>query len=356
MVIKEIDVSKPVFLLFYDGFELKAREKLGLRLFHAARCKLRSVVRRLRGKQVNTGFYEAFLAIVLGLRKLGFEVRINDFSSARRDPKYPIGLAGYPDVFEHVQLPNPMIFGPGDPGYPDKAAAVTEKSSTRFIIQPSDWFVEYYRPYCGDKMLRCPVGIDVDAMPDFSGSQKSCDVLIYDKIRWHRSETVPRILGSLLEALSDRSLSYRIIRYGEHVQTEFFDNLRVSKSMAFLCEHETQGLACEEALAVNVPVFAWDEGTLVDPKQRIFALDNLRVSSVPYFDERCGLTFTSADLEVQFDKFWSKLPLYSPREFIRETLAPELTARVFAKAYQSMVSAKEAQRDIARTLAGCEHA
>lgn len=333
-------MSKPVILLFYDGYELKAREKIVSRLYHTVRCKLRAMARRLRGKQVNTGFYEAFLALVKGLEKLGYDVHVNDFARARRDPHYPMGIAGYPEVFKHVMLPNPMIFGPGDPGYPDEAAKIAERSSTRFIIQPSNWFVEYYRPYCGDKMLCCPVGIDVDSLPDHAKAPKSKDVLIYDKIRWSRSEVVPRVLDQLVAVLSSRGLTFEIIRYGEHTQAEYFGKLQNARSMAFICEHETQGLACEEALAMNVPVFAWDEGFLVDPLQRRFANSDLIVSSVPYFDDRCGMTFKAAQIAERFDAFWGGMDRYAPREFIRERLKPEVTAQVFAQAYCSMLPAK----------------
>lgn len=330
-------MAKPVMLLFYDGYERKAREKLIPRLYHRVRCKLRALFRRLRGKQINTGFYEAFLAIDTGLRRLGYDVHINDFESARRDPSYPIALAGYPEVFAHVDLPNPMIFGPGDPGYPDAAANIAQKSSTRFIIQPSDWFVEYYRPYCGDKMLRCPVGIDVENLSDYADAPNSCDVVVYDKIRWNREKIVSNVLDPLLSLLNERGLNYEILRYGEHKQDAYFDSLRRGRSMAFICEHETQGLACEEAMAMNVPVFAWDEGVLIDPKQRQFASEDLVVSSVPYFDERCGMTFKAANMARNFDAFWATLSTYEPREYVRENLNLAATAQVFADAYWSMV-------------------
>ena len=183
------DAPLPV-LIFYDGYELKAREALAPRLYHRARCFARAVWRRAKGKQVNTGFYVAFLALVDGLRQLGCEVRINDFAAARARPDHPIGLAGYPSVLDEVDLPNPVIFGPGDPGYPDTAGAWAAQPKVRFVIQPSPWFVDYYRPFCGDKMLCCPVGIDTAALPDLAGVPKSIDVLIYDKIRWDRDTLV----------------------------------------------------------------------------------------------------------------------------------------------------------------------
>lgn len=329
----------PTVLLFYDGYELKARENIAERLFHNARCAARAVYRRAKGKQVNTGFYVAFVALCEGLRQLGCDVRINDFAAARAKPDYPIGLAGYPDVLTRVDLPNPVIFGPGDPGYPDTAGAWAKQDKVKFVIQPSDWFVAYYRPYCGDKMLRCPVGIDVDQIPDASASEKTIDVLIYDKIRWHQETLVPAVRGRLIKKLETDGLTYRILEYGKHTQQMFFADLARSKSMAFLCEHETQGLACEEAMAMNVPVFAWEEERLVDPRQIPFSSPDLRVSSVPYFDERCGAVFKVDNIETAFDDFWSNISNYAAREYIAGNLSPESTALVFLEAYASMVKA-----------------
>lgn len=326
----------PLVLLFYDGYELKARERLGPRLFHWARCAARAGWRRARGRQVNTGFFEAFTALVRGLRALGCDVRVNDFAAARARPDHPIGLAGYPSVLTHVDLPNPLIFGPGDPGHPDAAGAWAAQDKVRFIVQPSDWFVDFYRPWCGDKMLRCPVGLDVEGLPDARGLAKSVDMLVYDKIRWDRDSVVPAVRDRLLAKLDAAGLSHRTLRYGGHTRESYVAALREARSMAFLCEHETQGLACEEALAMNVPVFAWDEGRLVDPLQAPFARPGLRVSSVPYFDESCGGTFTLADMEERFDAFWRDLPRFVPRPYIARTLSPAGAARVYLDAYRSL--------------------
>jgi hypothetical protein len=329
----------PVVLMFYNGYELKARENIVERFFHGVRCAARAIYRRSKGKQVSTGFYVAFVALHEGLRQLGCDVRINDFAAARANPAYPIGLAGYPAVLTRVDLPNPVIFGPGDPGFPDTAGAWAQQDKVKFVIQPSDWFVDYYRPYCGDKMLRCPVGIDVDRIPDASGSEKTIDVLIYDKIRWYQDTLVPAVRGRLIEKLEADGLTYHILEYGKHTQQMFFADLDRSKSMAFLCEHETQGLACEEAMAMNVPVFAWEEERLVDPRQIPFAAPGLKVSSVPYFDKTCGVKFKIDDVETAFDTFWSNISSYAPRDYIAANLSPESTALVFLSAYASMVKA-----------------
>merc|ERR1712232_965579 len=94
----------------------------------------------------------------------------------------------------------------------------------------------------GDKMLRCPVGIDVERLIDHANSKKTCDVLIYDKIYWNRDETVPKVLDRLLFILEKRGLNYEILRYGSHTQDEYFDKLKHSRSMAFLSAHKANKL------------------------------------------------------------------------------------------------------------------
>ncbi|MEG3178192.1 hypothetical protein U1872_18270 [Sphingomonas sp. RB3P16] len=317
----------PLVLLFYDGFEKQADCGAYGKIRSNIRGRLRSIYRRMQGKQVNTGFYVAFLSLVDSLKKVGCDVRINDFSLALKFPRYPIGISGYPSVITKTALlPNPMLFGPGDPGFPDEVASIRETANVRLMIQPSDWYVDFYRRYCGDIVVRWPAGIDTSVIPDTLLCEKSVDVAIYDKVRWNRAEVVPRVVDRLKTHLDGLGLSHVTLRYGAHTQPEYFDVLRRSRSLAFLCEHETQGLACEEAMAMNVPILAWDEGFLADPRQRPLAAPDLRVSSVPYFDDRCGIQFRETTMEESFNRFWRERQKFRPREYVEEHLNMRMLA------------------------------
>lgn len=329
-----IETSKgPLVLLFYDGFEWRAREGSLGALRAQARRAARFAYRTIRRKQVYTGFYTAFLALRTALERHGCDVRVNDFAAARGHPHYPIGLAGYPSVLDAVTLPNPVVFGPGDFGHPLEAQKVAADPRMKVLIQPSDWFRDYYRAWCGDKVVTWFAGIDTQLWRDRSGEAKSIDVLIYDKIRWNQSEMVPRIRDRLCAHLRARGLSFRILRYGAHHRNEFAAALAQARSMAFLCEHETQGLAYQEALAANVPVFAWDEGVLIDPSLAEFAPPGLAVSSVPYFDERCGARFESEQMEPAFDGFWATLAAYRPRQYVEDCLNMSASAKAYLDLY-----------------------
>lgn len=323
----------PLVLLFYDGYEWRARDGLLAGAQAQSRRVARFVYRTVRRKQVHTGFYTAFLALRTALERHGCDVRVNDFAETKARPDYPIGLAGYPSVLEAVQLPNPVVFGPGDFGAPDRASEVAADPRMKVLIQPSDWFRDYYRPSCGDKVVTWFAGIDTQAWPDLSEHRKTIDVLIYDKIRWNQDRMIPAVCDRLVRHLAERGRSCKILRYGHHHRAEFAASLAQARTMAFLCEHETQGLAYQEALASGVPVFAWDEGKFIDPMLAPAAPVNLDVSAVPYFDERCGRRFHVDHIETEFDTFWSERARYSPRSYVCENLSMQRSAEAYLELY-----------------------
>ncbi|ETX12931.1 hypothetical protein OCH239_15235 [Roseivivax halodurans JCM 10272] len=192
----------------------------------------------------------------------------------------------------------------------------------KVVTFPSEWPCQMWRGTIGDAAQPMFVAIDIEAWPDMSDHHKSCDILVYDKIRWRQAERTEDLRRPLYSALEQRNLSYRVLRYGEHHIGQFRDALRHCRAMVFLCEHETQGLAYQEAMSSGVPILAWDEGELVDPHERAFAPPGLVVSSVPYFDARCGTTFTRETLQQQLEAFLGDLGTFRPREYVVDTLSP----------------------------------
>lgn len=324
----------PLVLLFYDGYELKAAPGTTGHVFSTAHSLARHAYRTARRRQVHTGFYAAFLGLKRSLAAVGCDVRVNDFARAKKMPDYPIGLAGYPSVIDKVDLPNPVIFGPGDFGSLEASRAVAANSRFRYLIQPSTWFRDYYAPYAGEeKMVVWFAGIDTDAWPDWSHEPKATDVLVYDKIRWDREARVADTLEPLLAHLREQGRSYEIVRYGHHHQSEFISKLKRARSLAFVCEHETQGLAYQEAMSANVPIFAWDEGKLIDPSIPQPS-PGVAVSSVPYFDERCGVKFTRANIAPQFEAFWAQRAGFQPREYVLEQLSLKRSGALYLDLYR----------------------
>jgi len=101
--------------------------------------------------------------------------------------------------------------------------------------------------------------------------------------------------------------------------------------MIFLCEHETQGIAYQQALACGIPILAWDRGGYwQDPEFYPHQVKFGPVTSVPYWDERCGQTFVdAAEFLEELDQFWADLKHYSPREYVLQNLTLEICARQY---------------------------
>lgn len=323
-------------LLFYDGFERKAWSWWGGQLASRARGTARYWYRSFKRTQPHTGFFAAFLALREALRRAGCDVRVNDFAAARTDPSQPIGLSGYPSVLSATQdLANPRIFGPGDFGRPPDTVSLAEDPRFRLLIQPSDWYADYFRQYCGSKLMVWFAGIDTDSWRPFA-TEKNIDFLVYDKIRWKRDELTQSLLARVQGTLDQRGCKFATLRYGHHHRSDFRRLLHRSKAMIFLCEHETQGLAYQEAMACDVPVLAWDEGELVDPKEKPLAPAGLKVSSVPYFDSRCGRRFQLENFEQEFEHFSASISDYRPRDFVQENLSMRRSAELYLSAYRSV--------------------
>lgn len=329
----------PLVLLFYDGYERKAVPGVIGGLKAEARRILRYTKRSLCRQQVRTGFYTAFLALENSLRLIGCDVRVNDFAAAEKRPFYPIGVGGYPSVLEKTaHLKNPAIFGPGDWGLPNHSDAVAQNPRYKKLIQPSEWFCDVYRPTCGDKMVAWYAGIDTQNWPDYSRETKTTDYIVYDKIRWYREERVPTILNRILKHLDAAGKTYTVLRYGHHHHSEFMAALKTSRALIFVCEHETQGLAYQEALSTNVPVLAWDELEIVDPVLKPFVTKEMNISSVPYFSPDCGMTFKIAEFESVEPQFWKKLGSYHPRRYVEQNLSLKQSAENYLAMYNQLAA------------------
>jgi hypothetical protein len=304
--------------------------------------RLRRVLRRVyqtfrQGRPKTTGFEVWFRLLSTALERAGKRVHVNAYRLARRNPSYPIGLCGYPHILDDLQLPNPCVLGPGLLDHPSVRPDLMQDPRFRLYVTTCDWNYEMFAPVYGkERCVHWHAGIDTDEWSDKSGSPKDVDVVIYDKIRWNRDRLVPAILDSLVALIGKQGLKHEIIRYGRYDHAQYREMLARSKSMVFLCEHETQGMAYQEAMASNLPILAWDPGIWLDPSSARYSPDPIPACSVPFFDARCGERFKDeTELEQAFTRFWQKRTEYQPRAFVKD----QLSFAGSAKAYLSHLAA-----------------
>jgi hypothetical protein len=298
---------------------------------------VRPLYRRLAGRQSTTGFRVWFESLIKALRLAGERVVINDAALARRHPRHPVGLVGYPAVLEGYSLPNPTVLGPGLYDHPKLAPKLFDDPRHRAYVVTCRWMRDLFAQYYGDRLHLWHGGIDLEEWPDTRQREKTIDVLVYDKIRWNRERLEPELLQPALAGLARRRLSCEVVRYGRYQQEDYRRLLAASRAMLFLCEHETQGMAYQEALASNVPVLAWDNGFWLDPRRAQYEAQPVPASSVPYFSDECGVRFAgAAELETALDSFTRGLSEFQPRRFVERELSLRESARRYLAIYRGI--------------------
>jgi hypothetical protein len=292
----------------------------------------RRVVRRLwRGPAQPGGHQRILLNLCAGLDRLGRPYHVNDYRSLRAGPEDLACVIGKPHVLEKIPSGTPILFGAAVYAHPIEDLDLFTRQVIRNVLVPCEWMRAMFAPYWGDKVKVWPVGIDTDLWLPTSDDTKDIDVLVYDKIRWRRDEFVPALMPMVEAATRRAGLRAMTVTYGSYRETEFLALVKRSRAAIFLCEHETQGLALLQTLSANLPVLAWDRGGYwQDP---VYYPDRVKfgpVTSVPYWDERCGRTFADfSNFPGAFDEFWHDVlsGIFRPREFILDNLTLEACAR-----------------------------
>ena len=294
----------------------------------------RRLIRRLvRGPGRPGGQKMVFLNLVKGLDRIGAPYRINDFRHARRHPDELACIVGKPNVLFEREWKNPVLFGASVFSHPIDHPHLLDDYPVRRVVVPGEWMRQMFEPTYGDRVVAWPVGIDTDTWAP-TGDPKTVDFLLYDKVRWDHEAYEATLIQPIRNALDQRGLTTTELRYGSYEPDDLAAALRQCRAVVFLCEHETQGIAYQQMLSSGVPLLAWDRGGYwQDPEYFPERVQFGPVSSVPYWDERCGVTFEDASsFENALDAFQEALAAgrFAPRDYILENLTLESSAREYA--------------------------
>lgn len=294
----------------------------------------RRLVRRVvRGPWQPGGAMRVFLNLIAGLDRLGVPYHVNDYRHMRANREDLACLIGKPHILKSFQHHTPLLFGPSIYNHPIDDEQLPRRHAVRQVLVPSPWVKRMFSVVWPDIVTVWPVGIDVERWAPVPDRTKDVDILIYDKIFRDREKYEETLINPLLAELRRRGLTVEVLRYGSYFERQFLALSRRVRSMAYLSRHETQGIAVEQIMASNVPVFAWDPGG--DWQSLEYLLRGVRfapVTSVPYWDDRCGVKFTGPDLLPAFDTFWRGVEAgaFSPRQMI---IDHKLTLEQSAQAY-----------------------
>ena len=329
-------LSDRVVLLFFKGFIPDS-------FFpgdHYIKLFIRPIYYRFKKGQKITGFEVSLQLLMKALQKAGYEVQLNNYKLAYDNPHYPVGLVGYHGLLDNWSLPNPALLGPSLYDHPKLNPNLLDDPRYKKYLVLCDWMYDMFEPVYGKKYLRkWYAGIETQQWPDTRFEPKSIDVLIYDKIRWNRDRYEPELLIPITQFLDKKGLKYAIVRYKCYDHLHYRKLLSDSRTMIFLCEHETQGLAYQEAMSSNLPILAWDPGWWLDPNRQKYSDEPIPACSVPYFSTECGEKFQDfSEFAEIFARFWSRLAIYEPRQFVQRELSFSNSAELYMRYYRELAT------------------
>ncbi len=299
----------------------------------------RALLRRIvRGPRRPGGQERVYLNLKEGLDRLKIPYRDNQFSWTKKNPNAPVGIVGKPHLLDEITWENPIMFGASIMSHPLADPTLLDRHPIQRILVPGEWMREMCEPHWGDIVKPWPIGIDVELWSPVPEDKKTTDVLLYNKIRWEHEHYDEVLLNPIRESLRKRGLSFTELKYGSYKEENFHQALKDCRTMIFICEHETQGIAYQQALACNIPLLVWERGgPWKDPEYYPDRVNYGPVSAVPYWDERCGEKFTDyREFEAAFDLLQEnqKTEKYSPRDYIIENLTLEKCAQGYIDHYQ----------------------
>ncbi|MDB5109925.1 MAG: hypothetical protein JWR67_1039 [Mucilaginibacter sp.] len=289
-----------------------------------------NLLRKLLGLKKISGLEKVFINLCKGFDELKIDyVKNPTFNKILPGEPVIILGAGKYALQGYKQL-NPIVAGIGLMTHPSEWPDLFEEYPVAKYLQHSQWANNVYIPYYGAG--RCetwPAGIDTQKWAPDQTSIKKFDILIYNKIRWNHEQIYAELRDPILKHLDLLDLSYKEIIYGRYKETDYFSLLKQCRAMVFLCEHESQGFACCEALAMNVPVIAWNQGYCLDPNRFKWNDPDMIATSIPFFDDRCGISFADfEDFKNNINPFWDKVKdeKFNSRAYIMENLTLKKSA------------------------------
>ncbi len=287
-----------------------------------------------------TGPKKVLVYTLKGLDKIGVKYVFNQPIS---EYKYNWIHDDQKAIIEAGFVGRPVIVGPNTAVLPKDLPKLRRKlPKSSIYLHPSPWCVEVWK-VLGFNECRLDfwsVGIDLDGFEkvDRVGKEK---ILLYFKQR------DKYLLEYAEKLLKSKNLEYELICYGFYKEEDYKKALKQSRFGIWIGCSESQGIGLQEALSTNLPLIVLDAKSIFDTvttKSKNYfnykfpkSLATIRSTTVPYFDERCGIRIEKIDqLENAIDKMQANFAHYKPREFIEENLSLKMSATKLISFFKKM--------------------
>jgi hypothetical protein len=145
------------------------------------------------------------------------------------------------------------------------------------------------------------------------------DCLVYYK---NRSE---KDLSLVLQNLENRNISYVGLQYGNYTQKDFIECLSQVKYCIIIDNTESQGIAIQEMMSVNKPLFVWNKNIWDYLGDRYI----VEATTIPYWSDECGEYIDKYDqFDEKFELFLKNLNQYNPQKFIERELSAQKSIEI----------------------------
>jgi hypothetical protein len=213
-----------------------------------------------------------------------------------------------------------LIVGPSLCVVPDKSCRIIFDKNIDVIIEPSNWVKDLWvslAPELADKIAVWAAGVDIPSEYKAEG-KKYC--LVYQK------DADEALLSQVLECVKSAGMTPRVIRYGHYRYDDYLNILRESKMMVYLSQSESQGIALQEAWAMDVPTLVWNRGYW---QYNGYMWRDEKISA-PYLSPESGMFFKDGeDVRLKLPEFVSKLSSFTSNKYVLENLTDQKAAEKF---------------------------
>jgi len=194
------------------------------------------------------------------------------------------------------------------------------------IIAPSQWVKDLFVNKFGmdeSKVAVWPVGIDLKPF------KKDLSSIKYDCLLYYKRRSKEE-LEAAIRFLEECKMSYNLIEYGSYSQKELELFCDQSAFCFLLNGTESQGIAVQEMMARDMPMFVWDIKEWNDQGEQW----RVPATSIPYWSDQCGVVFYDEhEMEYAFNEFCDKI--YTSRKYVEENLSYKKSVNILLEIFNA---------------------
>jgi hypothetical protein len=202
--------------------------------------------------------------------------------------------------------------------YPFVKILISSRESFESIISEFDLNID------PDQCFELPGGVLEEKLL-YNGNQENRKnkCLIYFKNRSYDE------LDLVKTFLKTKNIPYEIFEYGKFKNKSLINQAKICQFATVLTTTESQGYGVQELMSQNIPLLVWDKS------ENIFENKIVRGTSVPFWDNVCGIKVNSFDeLEKEFIIFYKNIATYHPAEYFKDNLTIENELKTIKKYFK----------------------